>query len=178
MKTFTPIIPTDLLGNIDDDILVLAEEVCIKSATLTGGHNIFTIEAIKELLRTINSYYSNKIESQGTHPIDIDRAMKEDFFDDAKKKNLQILSLQHIEVQKFVEEYFIKNKSLTPFSEEFIKSIHNNFYSSRDMEVFLNIKQNDKYIQMRAGEFRDKDVYIAKHIAPEYQHIESLINQF
>lgn len=178
MKTFTPIIPTDLLGNIDDDILVLAEDICIKSATLTGGHNIFTIEAIKELLRKINSYYSNKIESQGTHPIDIDRAMKKDFFDDIKKKNLQILSIRHIEVQKFVEDYFIKNNSSTPFSQEFIKNIHKEFYSSDDMKVFLNIKQNEKNTTMTAGEFRNKDVYIAEHIAPKYKYIESLMNQF
>jgi Fic family protein len=178
MKTFTPIIPTDLFGSVDKDILVLSEEVCIKSATLVGGHNRFTIEAIKELLRTINSYYSNKIESQGTHPLDIDRAMREEFFDDIKRKNLQILSLRHIEVQKIVEEYFINNASSTPFSLEFIKNIHKEFYSAQNMSVFLDIKQDEHIITMEAGEFRDKDVYVAKHIAPKHEDIESLMNQF
>ena len=61
---------------------------------------------IKELLRKVNSYYSNQIESEGTHPIDIDKATRQEFSSDSKEKQLQQLSLVHIEVQKYVESYF------------------------------------------------------------------------
>ena len=42
---FTPVLPLDIKNNIDDELLALAEEVCIKSATLGGTHN----EVVQEL---------------------------------------------------------------------------------------------------------------------------------
>ena len=42
---FTPVLPLDIKNNIDDELLALAEEVCIKSATLGGNHN----EVVQEL---------------------------------------------------------------------------------------------------------------------------------
>ena len=76
---FTPIAPLDLHGTIPSALLELSEEVCLKSAQLTGAHSACTLEAIKDLLRIVNSYYSNRIESQGTHPIDIEKAMRQEF---------------------------------------------------------------------------------------------------
>ena len=49
--------------------------ICTKSAMLVGTHNIHIINGIEDLLRKVNSYYSNKIESEGTHPIDIEKAI-------------------------------------------------------------------------------------------------------
>jgi len=96
----TPVLPIDIKGNIDDDLLCLAEKVCIKSASLAGNHNQIVLNSIKDLLRTTNSYYSNKIESEGTHPIDIENAMKKNFSTDEQKRNLQFLSLAYIGAQK------------------------------------------------------------------------------
>jgi len=38
--------------------------VIIESAKLTGGYNKYFIDAIKDLLKITNSYYSNRIESE------------------------------------------------------------------------------------------------------------------
>lgn len=82
----TPIIPQTEHYSLKQEIINKAERIIIESAKLTGNLNIHVINAIKDNLRTINSYYSNKIESEGTHPIDIERAMKNDFFQDDKKR--------------------------------------------------------------------------------------------
>ena len=174
---FTPILPTDMKGNIDAHLLHLAEEVCIKSAMLKGTHNTQIIYALKELLRKTNSYYSNKIESEGTHPLDIDRAMKQEFFANKKEKDLQLLSLAHIEVQKYVENY-CEDFSHSPFSREFILSIHKEFYSKDGMEVFLNVTNKDETLKMIPGELRDRDVAIRNHIAPEASKLTGLMNAF
>ena len=51
---FTPIAPLDLQGTIPNALLELSEEVCLKSAQLTGAHATCTLEAIKDLSNEIS----------------------------------------------------------------------------------------------------------------------------
>ncbi len=159
---FTPIAPLDLQGTIPSALLELSEEVCLKSAQLTGAHASCTLQAIKDLLRIVNSYYSNRIESQGTHPIDIEKAMRQEFSTDSKEKNLQLLSLAHITTQKSIE----KLNALDPYTEAFIRSIHHDFYSHEGMNSFLTLSYEGQEKKMVAGEYRDCDVKIGEHIPP------------
>jgi len=55
----------------------LAREVVSWSAALGGQFHHITQRSVVELLRLINSYYSNLIEGHSTHPVDIERAMRE-----------------------------------------------------------------------------------------------------
>ncbi|WP_323593609.1 hypothetical protein [Aliarcobacter butzleri] len=64
----TPAIPESGSIKLDNNLIKKAEKVVLKSAKLTGGHNKQFILAIKDLLKITNSYYSNLIESEGTHP--------------------------------------------------------------------------------------------------------------
>jgi Fic family protein len=172
----TPVLPIDIKGNINDELLCLAERVCIKSATLTGNHNHIVLKSIKDLLRTTNSYYSNKIESEGTHPIDIENAMKKNFSTDEKKRKLQFLSLAYIEAQKQLENIVTTNINI--FTKEFIQSIHKTFYTQMGMEAFLTIKQGELSVVMQPGEFRAQNVYVGDHTAPEYSLVNTIINEF
>ena len=175
---FTPLLPNDNQGNIDTELLSMAEELCIKSASLAGAHAPQVLYEIKELLRKVNSYYSNQIESEGTHPIDIDKASRQEFSNDSKEKKLQKLSLVHIEVQKYVEGYF--NNGQTPYSQSFILDVHHRLYAHPDMVHFLEITEdaNQKKIKMVPGKIRENNVKIGHHIAPEYHEIPSFFNTY
>ena len=174
---FTPIIPTDLKGTINPELLAFAEEICIKSATLSGSHNPQILDGIKVLLRKVNSYYSNKIESEGTHPLDIDKALKKEFSSNSKEKKLQILSLSHIQVQKYIEDYF-NTPDKNPFSQKFILSIHKELYEEPDMKDFLQITHHNTHITMAPGKLRQRDVKVGIHIAPPHNNLPTLLNQF
>jgi Fic family protein len=143
-----------------------------------GSHNFVVINSIKDLLRTTNSYYSNKIESEGTHPIDIEKAMRKDFSTDALQKKLQLLSLAHIQTQKSLEQTISLNHNLQIFTQEFILHIHKEFYSKEGMNQFLEIKTDEKSLRMIPGKFRNDDVYIAKHLAPKHTELETIMNFF
>jgi Fic family protein len=175
---FTPLLPNDNQGNIDAELLSMAEELCIKSASLAGSHAPQVLYGIKELLRKVNSYYSNQIESEGTHPIDIDKATRQEFSSNSKKKQLQQLSLVHIEVQKYVENYFTAEQ--TPYSRDFILDVHRALYSHPDMAHFLQIEdiENHKIIEMLPGKLRENDVRVGQHIAPDYNEIPSFFNKY
>ena len=173
---FTPIIPTDLNGIINNKHLKIAEEICIKSASLKGSHNQNIINEIITLLRKTNSYYSNRIESEGTHPIDIDKAMNKKFSDDDKKRNLQKLSLAHIEVQKYIENNVTNTKKI--YEKDFILDIHKRFYMQDGMDSYLNIEYANIKTTMTPGTFRDRDVYVGNHSAPSKEKVNSLLNHF
>ena len=149
----TPIIPQTEHYSLKQEIINKAERIIIESAKLTGNLNMHVINAIKDNLRTINSYYSNKIESEGTHPIDIERAMKNDFSQDDKKKSMQQLSLVHIEVQKYLESTL--DISTPSYSLEKILEIHNVFYNKEEMKYALNIKNGDLEVEMIPGKLRE-----------------------
>lgn len=172
----SPILPVDIQGNIDIELLKLAEEVCIKSASLLSGYNPQIISSVKKLLRITNSYYSNRIEAQSTHPIEIEKAMKKEFSKDTKEEQLQKLSLAHIKTQEYVENYCSSKKRV--IDREFIKSIHKEFYSADGMENFLKITNETQTIMMQSGEFRKNSVEVANHIAPSFEKIDSIFNYY
>ena len=174
---FTPIIPQELNGGIDNELLIKAEYICTKSAQMVGNYNIKVIDEIKDLLRMVNSYYSNKIESEGTHPLNIEKAMRKEYSDNVKAKNLQLLSLAHIQTQNFVENYSLNNSN-NPYCKEFIKDIHKEFYSQEGMESFRQIKNDNNIIEMVPGELRDRDVKIGQHIPISYLELDSTMNKY
>lgn len=171
---FSPLSPTELNGIFKDELLEKAEYICIESPKLIGGYNDVVISEIKNLLRVTNSYYSNRIESEGTHPLNIEKAMRKEFSEDSKEKQLQYLSLAYINTQKEFEEDFLQN----PFDVEFQKKIHKKFYSFEGMSDFLKIKHNELSVDMIPGELRNMDVEIGSHIAVSHKDVESLLFEY
>lgn len=170
---FTPIAPTELNGNL----LEKAEYICIESPKLIGGYNKTVISEIKSLLRVVNSYYSNRIESEGTHPINIEKAMKKEFSQDAKEKQLQHLSIAYIKTQVELE-HLVDNDATNPFDMDFMKDIHEKFYTQEGMENFLDINFEDKIIKMIPGKLRKDNVHVGNHIAIEHDEVESTLEHF
>lgn len=80
-----PLLPADPKRELAD----LAIEVLRKSEALGAQLREPTRSSVADLLRPMNSYYSNLIEGHSTHPIDIERALRADFGGDAKKRQLQ-----------------------------------------------------------------------------------------
>ena len=66
---------TPLMPERAEELEDFALEVIQKSAALGNRQHRVTLDTLRELLRIINSYYSNRIEGHHTHPHDIIRAM-------------------------------------------------------------------------------------------------------
>lgn len=175
---FSPIIPTDMKGNISEALLIKSEKLLLNSATLVGSHTPQILNAVKELLFTVNSYYSNKIESEGTRIADIERAMKKDYSADKKTKNLQMLSVAHIEVQKEISTLLSEDKTIHPYDKSFIQNIHKRFYCKEGMEAFLDVSNEEECVTMVPGELRVKNVAIGDHQAPDASKVDSLMNEY
>ncbi|MFN7938358.1 MAG: hypothetical protein U0R19_33840 [Bryobacteraceae bacterium] len=58
------------------------------------------LSSLASLVRSMDCHYSNLIEGHDTHPIDIARALCNDYSKDARKRDLQLEAKAHIEVQR------------------------------------------------------------------------------
>ena len=91
IQRMTPLLPEEA-----DELQDLAMEVIQKSAALGNRQHSLTLKTLQELLRIINSYYSNLIEGHNTHPHDIVRAMQKEYDSEPAKRNLQLESVAHV----------------------------------------------------------------------------------
>jgi hypothetical protein len=154
-----PMMPTDPLGGLEN----LAIEVIRKSAAISAAVHPVTRRGIAELVRKMNSYYSNLMEGHNTHPVDIDRAMREDFSKDPVKRARQLESKAHIEVQKLIESRIEDFPEAVITSKDFLCWIHKEFYE-RMPEEYLIVKRPDgKTEKVIPGKIREIEVEVGRH---------------
>src|SRR6185437_6654834 len=70
--------------------------------------------SLADLMRAMNCYYSNLIEGHDTHPVDIERALKNDYSQDRRKRDLQIEAKAHIDVQRWIDQGALKGERSYP----------------------------------------------------------------
>jgi hypothetical protein len=107
----------------------LARKVVAASARLEGRLAAETLDEVRKLLRVVNTYYSNLIEGHSIHPIDIERAMRQDYSADREKRDLQIESQIYIKVQEEITEWLSREPGLNVASPEFLRWMRGRFYS-------------------------------------------------
>jgi Fic family protein len=117
----------------------LAIQLIRDSAALGSQLPAVTRRRVAGVLRHMNSYYSNLIEGHGTHPIDIDNALKNQYAADPKKRALQLESKAHVEVQILIERRLAEEPELNVCSPEFLRWAHREFYE-RVPEEFRRIR--------------------------------------
>ena len=86
-------------GDLTDLVLDLVQ----KSSGFRRSLPDSLLASLSDLVRSMNCYYSNLIEGHDTHPIDIERALKNDYSHDAGKRDLQLEAKAHITVQKWID---------------------------------------------------------------------------
>jgi hypothetical protein len=86
------------------EINELAVDLTYKAAELKASLPKGIQDALRELVRNMNCYYSNLIEGHHTHPIAIEKALNEVYDTDPKKRNLQLEAKAHIAVQRWIDE--------------------------------------------------------------------------
>jgi Fic family protein len=119
---------------------------------------------LASLVRAMNCYYSNLIEGHDTHPIDIERALKDDYSKDRKRRDLQIEAKAHMAVQQWIDDGGLSvSRAVSP---EGITEIHRRFceHLPEDMLWVDNPDTGDR-ARVVAGELRQGDVKIGEHVA-------------
>src|SRR3954471_3980462 len=90
----------------------LALELAQRSAGFRRSLPASLLTSLATLVRAMNCYYSNLIEGHDTHPVDIERALKQDFSHDARQRDLQMEARAHIAVQRWIDEGGLRNREV------------------------------------------------------------------
>jgi len=146
-------------GDLADIALELTAASTALRKTLPEG----VVLALSELVRSMNCYYSNLIEGHDTHPIDIERAMNEDYSDDPKQRDLQLEAKAHISVQKWIDDGGLSGRVTTAKG---LLHIHQRFCELLPDELlWVENKTTGKRLPVIPGKLRTHDVTVGRHIA-------------
>jgi Fic family protein len=168
-----PMLPAD-----NSELNVLAIELIRKSAALSHALHPISRKAVSQVVKPMNSYYSNLIEGHNTHPLDIERALKKDYSQDPGKRILQLESKAHIEVQESLEERLREEPDINICSFDFISWIHKEFYKNLPDEFRFVKTKEGKTSEVIPGEMRKGEVEIGAHIAPASKALSSFLARF
>src|SRR5438309_8236087 len=103
-------------------------ELAAASATLGRALHPRTAANLADLVRIMNTYYSNLIEGHNTRPRDIERALAGEFDQDEDRRHLQLEAAAHVRVQSEVDRMAAAGTLPEPASSEFIQWLHREFY--------------------------------------------------
>ncbi|MEM8812855.1 MAG: Fic family protein, partial [Pseudomonadota bacterium] len=140
----------------------LAVDLAEASAKLSRSLPVPIVVALADLVRSMNCYYSNLIEGHDTHPIDIDRALKQDYSRDPKKRNLQIEALAHIDVQRWIDLGGMTGPATDTTT---VLEIHRRFCEALpDDFLFTEHPGSSNRIKVVPGALRKNDVKVGRHL--------------
>lgn len=141
----------------------LAVELAQKAAGFRRSLPETLLKSLADLVRSMNCYYSNLIEGHYTHPVDIERALKNDYSKDARKRDLQLEAKAHVAVQKWIDEGGLKGLAVTT---EGVCEIHRRFCAELPAALlWVEDAENKERVRIIPGELRNRDVRVGGHIA-------------
>jgi Fic family protein len=108
-------------------------------------------------------YYSNLIEGHNTHPVDIERALKNEYSDDKRMRDLQIEAKAHISVQEWIDGGGLKGGLAIGVAG--IREIHRRFCELLpDDLLWVEDPNTQERVRVVPGEFRNRDVRVGEHV--------------
>ncbi len=158
------------------EIVDLAVELAQKSTGLRRSLPENLLSSLATLLRAMNCYYSNLIEGHDTHPVDIEKALLQEYSADDHQRNLQLEARAHIAVQTWIDQGGLIGCALTV---EGLQNIHRRFCD--DLPENLLWVENPvlrKRLPVVAGKWRSHDVKVGSHIAISPGAVPRFMNRF
>ncbi len=168
------------LEDVPEAISDLVAEISAAAAKLENALNPRTAASLAQLVRIMNSYYSNLIEGNNTRPTDIEKALAGELLADTERRNLQREAADHVRLQAEIDHRFAKGHMGEPASQDFIKWLHLEFYRDAAPET-LHINAGGKTILMEPGVWRSQqehDVSVGRHQPPTSDCVTAFMDYF
>lgn len=162
--------PTSLSERQLQEVRPLAESIVHASIKLTSAAHETTRAALRELLRQMNSFYSNRIEGQSTHPQNIERALHSDFSHQPYEARLQRIALAHIGAEKEMEGQLDERPAL---QSSFLIDAHRALYD----RLAPQDRVADEGEIIVPGQLRTRDVQVARHVAPTADSLPAFLHR-
>ena len=169
-----------LLDEAGTEIVDLVAELSAAAHTLGARLHPRSAEALADLVRVMNCYYSNLIEGHNTTPRDIERALADQFDATEERRNLQLEARAHIRLQREIDRQFATGSLPEPAAGGFIRGLHRSFYDGA-AEAMLLVEGAGKQVRMTPGEYRstaDHEVSVGRHLPPSATAVAAFMEHF
>lgn len=162
---FKPLLPQDRLMG---PLLEKASDLIREAASLGASAAPAAANQLRSLLRSMNSYYTNRIEGEHTRPSDIERALRKDFSNEFKVARRQRLAVSHIqteiECERLIQEKLDAGENVVQwlYSTPALEWMH--------LQLFGGLAKEDLTLEdgslLDPGHIRTRAVAVGIHEAP------------
>lgn len=167
---FEPLLPQRRLG----DLAEATRQVVEKAFRLQHAVAPSTRQALRGLVRGMNSYYSNAIEGQGTHPGNIERALRADFSSTPGVAQRQRIALAHIEAE-------IELEALLPETDIERFALRSSFLLDAHAALYRRLDRSDRTTEegvvTEPGVLRDRAVSVGRHLPPTHGSVPAFLSR-
>jgi Fic family protein len=153
---FEPLIPSVIPVGVSDK----ANRLALSASRLGAMAHPSVRTVLRELVRSMCSYYSNRIEGQGTHPLHIEQALLKNFSGRPDVARLQRIAVAHIDAEHELEALVLAGTS--PMSSALLMASHRVLYERLAAED--RTTQDEQVIV--PGELRAVNVEVGHHVPP------------
>lgn len=160
----------------EQDLLDLGVDLQSKAAALAGRIHPLVIQAVGDLVRGMNCYYSNLIEGSDTLPKEIAAALKADFSIEPGRRDLQLEAVAHIAVQLAIDQ-----GDLDGLADDFsalAREIHRRFYGVLPpaMQEVRDPTTNAAIATVTPGAYRTRNVEVGRHVPVAAEMVPSFMH--
>jgi len=142
-----------------------AHELIRKADRVSGASLAGALPGLRQLLRAMNSYYSNRIEGQNTLPLEIEQALRADYAQDADKARRQRLALAHMATEAHLETQGPQWTTQQVWSPQMVCDIHQDFFARLPEADRIQGTGKDSAVLV-PGQMRQREVSVGRHAAP------------
>ncbi len=170
---FEPLLPGEL-GL--EPLLEKAHTLIQLAHQSTGRADASVMQSLAPFLRSMNSYYTNKIEGQHTLPSQLNDALRKDFSNDEQVRRKQYIALAHMDAELWAEQHWLKTSWRDLFEPEVLKSLHH--------QLFAPLVEADRLLLddtvMQPGQWRTavQQVKVGQHEAPDAVSLGTFLRRF
>lgn len=155
-----------------EPLLSKAHDLARQASVLAGQR---VPSDLRLLLRSMNSYYSNRIEGQQTRPHEIEEALRKDFSGDAELAARQRLAVAHIEAEEVLEQrYNGVAGARALYSADAVQDIHRELFS----RLPLADRVTPEGEPVEAGGLRLREVRVGQHVAPACASVPDFLQRW
>jgi len=161
------------------ELAELTCEILRKAGQLSGQVTTLIVrQRVGQLVREMNSYYSNLIEGHKTLPRDIERALRQDYSGNPTERANQHLNRAHIEVEERMIRRLENEPELSIHSMDFLSWLHSEFYGRLPKEMHFSTDRAGKPYRIEPGAMRQFEVEVGKHQPPHFGALGKFTNRF
>lgn len=139
-------------------------ELAVDLTALSAGfrHSLpeGVVTALADLVRAMNCFYSNLIEGHNTHPVDIERAMRNNYSREPRKRNLQLEARAHVSVQQWIDAGGLHGRAV---SRDGVCEVHRRFGELLPDELlWVEDPDSGQRVRVDPGVLRAQDVKVGR----------------